>query len=306
MKSVWLLLACFAVCFPASAQKKGERRAITGIDHVVIYVSNLNAARAFYATKLGLNERGGGCNDQRIPNCFTVNWVTGQHVILESSSACPQNDCLDEVVFQTRDARKLRRFLVTHGIIVSPIQKYDNLSLSFDTQDPEGHHIGFTQILGIPIDDPGPGIKVSYGHIIHAGFVVRDRAAEDHFYKDLLGFRLYWHGGMKDDKDDWVAMQVPDGTDWLEYMLNISPNADKHTLGVMNHVALGVTDIHAAEGQLIKNGWKPGEKPQMGRDGKWQLNLYDPDDTRIEFMEFKPVEKPCCSEFTGPHPGPHQ
>ena len=42
----------------------------------------------------------------------------------------------------------------------------------------------------------------------------------------------------------------------------------------------------------------------MGRDGKWQLNLYDPDDTRIEFMEFTPKEKPCCSEFTGPHPGP--
>ena len=41
----------------------------------------------------------------------------------------------------------------------------------------------------------------------------------------------------------------------------------------------------------------------MGRDGKWQLNLYDPDFTRIELMEFKPIEKPCCSEFQGRHPG---
>jgi catechol 2,3-dioxygenase-like lactoylglutathione lyase family enzyme len=142
--------------------------------------------------------------------------------------------------------------------------------------------------------------------LIHAGFVVRNRAATDHFYKDILGFRPYWHGGMKDDKDDWVAMQVPDGTDWVEYMLNIPLDADKKLLGVMNHIALGVPDIHAAEKQLIKNGWKPGEKPQIGRDGKWQLNLYDPDDTRVEFMEFKPVQKPCCSEFTGPHPGPKQ
>jgi catechol 2,3-dioxygenase-like lactoylglutathione lyase family enzyme len=144
--------------------------------------------------------------------------------------------------------------------------------------------------------------------IIHVGYVVRDRTAMDHFYRDVLGFRMYWHGGMKDDETSWVAMQVSDrhGTEWLEYMLNISPTADKHTLGVMNHIALGVTDIHATQQQLIKNGWKPGEEPKLGRDGKWQLNLYDPDDTRIEFMEFTPKEKPCCSEFTGPHPGPKQ
>jgi hypothetical protein len=40
----------------------------------------------------------------------------------------------------------------------------------------------------------------------------------------------------------------------------------------------------------------------MGKDGKWQLNVFDPDLTRVELMEFKPVEKPCCSGFTGPHP----
>jgi hypothetical protein len=37
------------------------------------------------------------------------------------------------------------------------------------------------------------------------------------------------------------------------------------------------------------------EKPKIGRDGKWQLNLYDPNGTRAELMEMKPVEKPCCS-----------
>jgi len=40
----------------------------------------------------------------------------------------------------------------------------------------------------------------------------------------------------------------------------------------------------------------------MGRDGKRQLNVFDPDLTRIELMEFKPAEKPCCSDFTAPHP----
>jgi hypothetical protein len=66
----------------------------------------------------------------------------------------------------------------------------------------------------------------------------------------------------------------------------------------------GVPDIQAAREQLVKNGVHLTEEPKLGRDGKWQLNLYDPDQTRIEFMEFAPKEKPCCSEFTGPHPKP--
>ena len=33
----------------------------------------------------------------------------------------------------------------------------------------------------------------------------------------------------------------------------------------------------------------------IGRDGKWQLNLYDPNSTRVELMEPKPVRTPCCS-----------
>lgn len=35
-------------------------------------------------------------------------------------------------------------------------------------------------------------------------------------------------------------MQLPDGTDWIEYLLNVPENADRHTLDVINHIALGV------------------------------------------------------------------
>ena len=140
--------------------------------------------------------------------------------------------------------------------------------------------------------------------MIHVGFLVHHRNAEDHFYRDILGFRPYWHGGMKDDETDWVAMQVPDGTDWLEYMLNQPEHPDLRLTGVMNHISLGVVDMKKTQAVLESHGWKPhgDEKAQLGKDGKWQLNVYDPDLTRVELMEFKPVQKPCCSDFTGPHP----
>ena len=65
-----------------------------------------------------------------------------------------------------------------------------------------------------------------------------------------------------------------------------------------------VPDIHEAHKQLLTNGMKLIEEPRSGRDGKWQLHLYDPDQTCVELVEFTPVEKPCCSEYTGPHPKP--
>jgi hypothetical protein len=109
---------------------------------------------------------------------------------------------------------------------------------------------------------------------------------------------------MQPGETDWVAMQVPDGTDWLEYMLNQPEHPDLRLMGVMNHISLGVADMKKAQKILEAHGWKEHgeEKAQMGRDGKWQLNLYDPDLSRIELMEFQPVQKPCCAEFTGQHP----
>ena len=225
----------------------------------------------------------------------------------------PRND-VSLVLFETPNVVALHDYLKSKQVNVNDVaansvqvKDADGKSVTgdpllFTMKDPDGHLIGFLQYKS-PLKFRKEEVQVS-SRIIHAGFIVHDRPAMEHFYKDILGFRPYWHGGMKDDREDWVSLQVPDGSDWIEFMLNVPDNADKHLRGVMNHIALGVTDIQAAKAQLIKNGLALTEQPKLGRDGKWQLNLYDPDDTRVELMEFTPVEKPCCSEYTGPHPKP--
>ncbi len=286
------------VCSSLNAQTPPQRPKIYGIALVRVRVSEIEDSRNFYQHTLGLYPLTQGCfSPAGIATCYHLSASQQVEIVPGALST----NAVESLGFQVADAEQMRKYLLAKGLKCGPVSDSNAGDKFFEVSDPEGHRILFisfggkvASLLGYPGDS----------RLIHAGFVVHDRATEDHFYKDILGFRLYWHGGMKDDKDDWVAMEVADGTDWVEYMLNISPSADKHTLGVMNHIALGVPDIHAAQQQLIKNGWKSGEKPQMGRDGKWQLNLYDPDDTRIEFMEFKPVQKPCCSEFTGPHPKP--
>jgi catechol 2,3-dioxygenase-like lactoylglutathione lyase family enzyme len=297
--------ACSLLAFAAfytTTNQEPSRPKILGISHVRIRVSDFCKARDFYSMVLDQHSY---CPADKNPIGGSValhssQWITLNVNSLNAGSLLNQESLLEEVGFITDDAAGLRQYLKSHNITVGEV---GTRPPSFTVRDPGGHRISFIERSTTPAQ-LRPSLPFQ-PQIIHAGFVVRDRAAEDRFYKDILGFRPYWHGGMKDEKDDWVAMQVPDGTDWIEYMLNISADADHHTLGVMNHIALGVPDIHAAEQQLIKNGWKPGEKPKMGRDGKWQLNLYDPDDTRVEFMEFTPTQKPCCSEYTGPHPGQH-
>jgi len=291
-----LLLSCYAC---VAQDDKPARPPITGIGSVTIDVDDPSRGAVFYMNLLGFGGGSAVCKGSG-KNCLAVNGH--QRIDLHMGSHPTDGNFLEEVTFLTSNIEGLHSYLAGKGVAVSEIMDVPKFNRCFSLTDPEGHRIGFIQYLTAHNHTHEP-TQIS-SHIIHAGFVVHNRAATDHFYKDILGFRPYWHGGMKDDRDDWVAMQVPDGTDWVEYMLNIPLDADKRELGVMNHIALGVHDIYAAQGGLNRNGWGPGEQPKLGRDGKWQLNIYDPDLTRIEFMEFTPVQKPCCSEYTGPHPKP--
>ncbi len=200
----------------------------------------------------------------------------------------------------TRDARALESYLKAHSVeIVDPLRKG-----RFSVRDPEGNLIVFVQqVKGAAVPPAVPATAVSR-RMIHAGLVVKDRAAENRFYRDILGFRPYWHGGMNDTTTSWVSQQVPDGSDWLEYMLNISPNATLKQIGVMDHMSLGVAHMNDAIAALERNHCEGPTctAAKTGRDGKVQVNLYDPDLTRVEMMEFEPVAKPCCSEFTAKHP----
>jgi catechol 2,3-dioxygenase-like lactoylglutathione lyase family enzyme len=297
----WIILLLFVASATPAQQSTVQRPAILGISHVRFHVTQLQASLPFYEDIIGLNADANACKNAPALKCFRVNAL--QVVQLDPRDWDRPNDLLEELAFSTSNVAAMRKFLDANGLKPDPIANNAAGEPSVSFQDSEGHRVVF--------EEPEKGVlmlarnprQVSKS-LIHAGFVIQDRAAADHLFKDTLGFHLYWQGGMNETDTNWVAMQVPDGVDWLEYMLRISPTADHHTFGVMYHISLGVPDIHVAQKQLVANGWTPKEEPKVGRDGKWQLNLYDPDDTRIEFMEFTPKEKPCCSEFTGKHPGP--
>jgi catechol 2,3-dioxygenase-like lactoylglutathione lyase family enzyme len=293
------LAICFVACeFCGYSQTApSERPLILGIDHVSFYTTAPDGVKTLYSGTLGF------ASASPVEPGGLVRYIVGKQWVGYGATPNPDAiDRMDHVAFATSNIVRLREYLIRKGVTVPAIEKRTDHSLSIRVADPEGHPLEFIERRRV--EAPASPDSTVSRHMIHVGFLVHNRDAEDHFYRDLLGFRLYWHGGMQPGATDWVAMQVPDGTDWLEYMLNHPDQADLRLMGVLNHISLGVADMKKAQATLEAHGWKPhgGEKAQMGKDGKWQLNLFDPDLTRIELMEFKPVEKPCCADFTGPHP----
>jgi catechol 2,3-dioxygenase-like lactoylglutathione lyase family enzyme len=218
---------------------------------------------------------------------------------------------LDHTAYNTADADALRKYLLTKGWKApAKVTKLSDGSKTFRVSDPEGNVVEFVQPdLGAPrVNAPlAPGT-----HIIHVGFLVHSRETEDTFYRAILGFRPYWFGGMQDDKVDWVSQQTPDGHDWLEYMMTSGPSGSGipkdmslRTLGVLDHFSIGVTSVPDSFQMLTdakRLDCRNDGKTQIGRDGKAQFNMYDPDGIRMELMEFHATAKPCCSAFTAEDP----
>jgi catechol 2,3-dioxygenase-like lactoylglutathione lyase family enzyme len=278
------------------------RPAIVGVAHIGLKTDDLAAARKFYTGILGFQEpfsldKASGEGTGLLLTYFKVN--DHQYIEMFPELTDPKMDRLSHISFETTDAEQMRAYLASRGVKVpEKLEPMQDGNRGFDVKDPDGHDVEFVEFRPGSLHSRNfgkflPETRIST-RIIHVGVVVTDRAAADRFYRDILGFKLQWYGGMTDADTDWVAMRVPEGTDWLEYMLNVK-NPDPHTLGVMHHFSLGVPDIQAGYKTAVARGYKGKEKPQMGRDGKWQYNLYDPNFTRVELMEPKPVQKPCCS-----------
>jgi catechol 2,3-dioxygenase-like lactoylglutathione lyase family enzyme len=297
---VSVVVSLAALTLGASGQTAPARPKITGVSHLAVYAANPSAAEHYYTTVVGAAKETDPENAQGVRYALSAT----QFIEVLPLPAGAGIHRLDHVGFITADAGGMRKYLAAKGWKVpAKVTKGSDGSHWFEVLDPEGNKVQFVQ--------PSATAKVEAPHavghhIIHVGFVVQDRAKEDTFYRALLGFRPYWYGGMTDTRVDWVSQQTPDGHDWLEYM--VTSDLDKvtaHQMGVMDHVSIGEVSVFDTF-KVLEAGNRLGEThdaaPKIGRDGKAQLNLYDPDGTRVELMNFRATEKPCCSSFTAEDP----
>ncbi|MDR6790292.1 catechol 2,3-dioxygenase-like lactoylglutathione lyase family enzyme [Sphingomonas sp. BE138] len=298
------VLACAAAALLGAKAPPGPRPAITGISHLAVYARDMAKSEHFYTHVLGARKG----TDPENPAGVRYYLSRRQFVEVLPAPAGQGPSMLAHVAYATTDASALRAWLATSGVSgLGAMQRSTEGDRWFALRDPEGNEIQFVQSASADANAVPGAIS---GRIIHVGFAVHDRAKQDWLYRRLLGFRPYWYGAFEPDKVDWVSQQTPDGRDWLEYMM-VGPGSgvpltkvDARQLGVLNHLSLGVPNMQAAITTLHREArLSPRhDGPQMGLDGKWQANLYDPDGTRVELMEFQPVTKPCCSPFTAESP----
>lgn len=301
-----ILAAAFLVAstVAASAQLPDPaitRPKITGISHLALYTSNPAAADHFYRVTVGAVK----LPDPENPKGVRYALSATQFIEVLPLPPGAGINRLDHTAYNTDDAEGLRKYLASKAYKTpAKVEKGADGSRWFTVLDPEGNKVEFVELPHLPQAVAAP--EAIGRHIIHMGMLVHSRAVEDTFYRDLLGFRPYWFGGMAEGRTDWVSQQTPDGHDWLEYMLNARPDISAHDLGVLDHFSIGEVSVDAAfktlkDGDRLA-GVEAQEHTQMGKDGKGQFNFYDPDGVRVELMNFHATEKPCCSPFTADDP----
>jgi catechol 2,3-dioxygenase-like lactoylglutathione lyase family enzyme len=258
------------------------RPRLTGISHVAFRVSDETAARKFYGELLGLPE---GARAAKGHPIFRV----GGHQYLQLEPGLPESEeeRLSHLAFATPDVKALAAHLTARGVQVSqPAERCADTAIR--VIDPDGHPIEFVQMEWPPKPTAGASPVALSTRLLHAGLIIKDEEAAHRFYRDILGFSDIWRGGRTEGVISWVNMRVPDGTDYLEYMLQSSA-PDRRQRGTLHHVCLRVDDIQTAWEAVGARSAAMGRplsgQPNVGRNGRWQLNLYDPDGTRVELME---------------------
>lgn len=298
-----IIVACLVAVLSSGLAARGaaksiSRPAIVGFANIRVRTNDLAAERKFYAGLLGFDAAFTVKDSAGVPvTFFKVN--DHQYIEVSQDLDSPAEDRLEYVAFETADAEKLRDFLASRGVSVpARAQTEPDGSLGFNVKDADGHTIEFVQYIQGSLERRNfgkfiPKTRIS-SSIIHAGFMVGDRASADKFYRDILGFRMIWYGGRNDSEIDYVDMAVPNGRNWLEYMLNSRQPSVKQ-LASLNHFSLGVPSVTAAIAELEKRDPSLKIERHLGRNGKPQTNVYAPSLTRVELMGPKPVRKPCCS-----------
>ena len=279
-----LVIAALMWLVPQTAAAPA-RPAIDGIAHVRVLAADMTKARHFYGDVLGLSElRWDAAAGLAV---FAVN--QRQRIVVRRGPP-ERDDRLVDLAFATASVTAMREWLTSRGMQVGmPAADPDGGGRALSLTDPDGHAVVLLEAPPAPPRPPSSGSANALSRrILHAGLTVKDAAAADRFYKEALGFAEIWRGGRTDDATSWINMRVPDGTDYLEYMLQAGAST-RRQLGIDHHIALLVPDMQDAL-ERVRARTAPDDpnhraNPQIGRNNRWQLNLYDPDGTRVELME---------------------
>jgi catechol 2,3-dioxygenase-like lactoylglutathione lyase family enzyme len=300
------LLLLFAQLTPA---REPARPAILGVAHIAVFAKDFEQSRSFYRDFLGFEEPYSlkNTNGSISMTFFKVN--DRQYIELFPERE-PGSDRLNHISLQTDNAEAMRVYLASKGVKVpAKVPKGRIGNSNFNIKDPEGHTVEIVQY------DPDGWTAQAYGkympktrisnRILHVGIIVTNPEPEIKFYQEVLGFREIWRGSKSGKVLSWINLKVPDGDDYIEFMLYKDAPAPT-ARGSAHHLCLAVPDIAATLATLNANPYrKQYQRPleiRTGTNRKRQLNIFDPDGTRTEAMELVTVDGKPAPSSSAPFP----
>ena len=151
-------------------------------------------------------------------------------------------------------------------------------------KDPDGHNVEIVEYMPDSWTAKNAGQNLPPARVadraIHVGVLVGNLDAAMKFYNGILGFEEFWRGSSATSKTlSWVNMRVPDGTDYVEFMLyDELPAPDRR--GSAHHLCLVVP---SAEATVVALNARPSRanytRPieiRTGINRKRQVNLLIP------------------------------
>lgn len=303
-----ILSSLLVIAFSLGAQPV-KRPPITGAAHVAIFSADVDKTRAFYKDWLGygepydLKETSGKLS-------LTFLKINERQYIQVFPEKEAGSDRLNHVSVETSDIEAMRLYLASKGVkIPEKLAKNRIRNMSFNVRDPDGHTVEFVQYL------PGSETLRAKGkfagperisdRMAHFGILVGSLEPAMKFYRDLLGFQETWRGSRDGKVLNWVNMKVPEGDDYIEFMLyDTLPAPDKR--GTQHHICLFVPDLDQAKARLeaspARARYTRPLEIRTGVNRKRQMNLFDPDGTRVELMEPHTVDRKPTPSSTAPPP----
>jgi catechol 2,3-dioxygenase-like lactoylglutathione lyase family enzyme len=307
-----------ALCIASSllAQTAVERPKVLGVAHMAVYVKDLVKTRQFYTEFLGFAEPftlptadGSGVriafvkvNDEQYIEIFT-----------EKDRGEGQ---LNHISFYTDDADRMYRYLKSKGVAVmgdrGVVPKGMTGNKNFNVKDPDGHIVEMVEYQpdSWTAREKGkfmPATRIS-DRMLHVGVLAGELDESVKFYGGILGFKEFWRGSSTPTVLSWVNIRPAESAmSYLELMLYSKLPAPDNR-GTQHHVCLVVPDAEKALAELQRRAAKglyPSGRPMEIRTGvnrKRQINLFDPDGTRIELMEPDTVDGQPAPNSTAPAP----
>jgi catechol 2,3-dioxygenase-like lactoylglutathione lyase family enzyme len=302
------LIALFAAA-PLLIGQPVARPKILGVAHIAVFVSDLGKARAFYEDLLGFAEPFTLPKPDGSVQIAFVKINDRQWIELFNQPTAGEGQ-LNHIALYTDDADRMRDYLAGRGVQVpAAVGRGRTGNKNFTIKDPDGHTVEIVEYQpdSWTAKDAGrhlPATRISE-RALHVGILVGHLANAVSFYEGVLGFTEFWRGSAATSKTlSWVNMRVPEGDDYIELMLyDERPAPDRR--GSAHHLCLVVPNVEQAvaafNARPTRSSYTRAVEIRTGINRKRQVNLFDPDGTRVELMEPHTVDgKPAPSSTLPP------